>query len=58
MDNWGEIIYANEEQQKVGGGEAPPVPGCRGAGTGPAWKRAAGGAGGGGVGPVMGPQGS
>lgn len=49
MDNWGEIIYVNEEQQKVGEREAegqrgpPPVPRLgRGHWPGLAWKWVAG----------------
>lgn len=63
MDNWGEIIYVNEEQQKVGGREAE---GHRGPLLCPHWggesDLALPGNGWlgmlGGLGPVLGPQGS
>lgn len=61
MDNWGEIIYVNEEQQKVGerAAEGQRRPSCARLGRGSGWPRLEmGGWGCGGLGPIMGPQGS
>lgn len=52
MDNWREIIYVNEEQQKVGEREAqgtkgspPSVQAAEGQWPGSSWKQAPGNAG-------------